>query len=435
MSRSVVLGSVVVAMTFVVVATMKDARTTAVETLPAPRAMHGRGTSHSQLATTVKEMTARLASHPDDAATVVGLSETLLRLQRVNQDQRSGAAALAHLEAFLLRHPNHYEASRLLAATLASQHRFAEAIALAQQLTARDPRDAVNYGIAGDAYLELGDYERAFEAFDRMGALKPGPAAYARIAYALELKGDLDGALEYMQRAADGTTPNDSESQAWHFSQLGALRLQLGNHAGATRDFERGLATFPNYPLAIEGLARIRVAEGKLEAAKKLFQEQFARAPGTHLAAAIGDLASALGDAADAGRYYDMAEQMERAAWSSGPRQPQVLARLLAERNRELETALALAQEAAERQRDLYSLDALAWANYKTGRFGDAAEAATAALRTGSRDARVLYHAAAIRHALGDADGARALLARLPSRTITDVLIADGLKQLESSLR
>lgn len=435
MSRGAVLVGVVVAMTLVVAATIKDARTSATAIVPAPRVLRGPDTSREQLALTVKEMSARFAANPDDGATIVQLTETLLRLQRVNQDERSGSAALDHLTAFLSRHPDHYEAGRLRAATLASQHRFTEAIAQANALIARDPRDAMNHGIAGDAYLELGDYDRAFAAFDRMGALKPGPPAYARVAYALELKGDLPGAIEFMQRAADGTTPNDSESQAWHFSQLGMLWLQRGKPADATREFERALATFSNYPLAIEGLARVRVANGDLKAARKLYQEQFARTPATHLAAAIDDLSAALQDGKDAIRYHEMAQQIERAAWAVGQRQPQVLARFLVERNRDISTALELAKEAAARQRDIFTMDTLAWAYFKSGRLDDAANASAAALRTGSCDARLLYHAAAIRHAVGDSEGARSLLARLPSRAIADVLIAEGVKQLTASVR
>jgi hypothetical protein len=81
------------------------------------------------------------------------------------------------------------------------------------------------------------------------------------------------------------------------------------------------------------------------------------------------------------------------------------------------------------------TLDTLAWAYFKSGRFDDAAAASAEALRTGSRDARLLYHAAAIRHATGDVEGARILLDRLPSRAIADVLISEGVQQLEASIR
>jgi tetratricopeptide (TPR) repeat protein len=429
-TRVTLLAGLAVASILVVMATIHDAHTPAVEPLAAVSAK-GPGTSREHLAKTAEEMSARLAARPDDAVAVIRLSEALLRLQRVNNDQRAVTAAQEHLRAFLDVRPDHYEAGRLLAAVLLSQHKFGEAVAQANRLIARDPRDAWNYGALGDGYLELGDYDRAFEAFDRMGTLQPGPPAYARVAYALELKGDLAGAQQYMQRAADGTTPNDSESQAWHFVQLGSLLLQQGHLADATREFERALATFPAHPMATDGLARVRVAAGDLAGARQLYQEQLARTPTSDLAAVVGDLSAALGDSPMASRYHQMAEQIERGSWANGSRQPQVLARQLAERNRDPDTAVTLAEEAARRQRDIFTMDTLAWAYHKAGRTQDALKASAEALRTGTRDARLLYHAAEIRHASGDADAARELLRRIPSVDgISDVIVAAELKRL-----
>ncbi len=46
---------------------------------------------------------------------------------------------------------------------------------------------------SGDALVELGRYDEAFAAFDRMVSLRPGLASYARVAYARELTGDRRG--------------------------------------------------------------------------------------------------------------------------------------------------------------------------------------------------------------------------------------------------
>jgi len=394
MKRSLIPVALVVALSFVLVATFRDAResSAAAAMVPVlPDAMPG--TSRAELSSTVSRMTERLNAEPGHAPAVLSLANALIRLQRVNNDGRAVIVAEERLRAFLSITPDHYDARRMLAAVLLSQHRFGEAIAEANKAMAIDPRDGWNYGVAGDGYMELGDYTRAFEAFDRMGQLQPGPAAYARTAYALEIKGDLDGALEYMRRAADGTSPNDPESQAWHYAQVGELLLQLDRGAEARREFERADATFPGHPLAVTGRARIQMADGDLGAARLLLQTQLAKTPTPDLAMAVGELSEALGEDARAAQYFQMAEQIERGAWGNGVRQPHVLARLLAERPGRASDAVSLAEEAARGRADITTMDTLAWAYFKNGQLAAAQRASTQALRTGTRNARIQCHA------------------------------------------
>lgn len=431
--------ALVVATTIVVVATIRDARDTAaavaapVAAPVLPASMPG--TSREELTRTVADMTARISATPDDAAAVIHAADALIRLQRVNNDGRAVIAAEAHLRKLLALRPGHYEAQRMLAAVLLSQHRFGEAIAAANRASAADPNDAWNYGAIGDGYMELGDYDRAFAAYDRMGRLAPGPAAYARTAYALEIKGDLPGALEYMQRAADGTTPNDAESQAWHFAQAGDLLMQMGRVAEARLQYERAQATFPNHPLAVDGLARIRIVDGDLKGARLMLQTELAKTPTPDLAIGVGDLSTALGDTTGAEAYYRMAEQIERAGWENGPAQPQALAKFLVDHDRKLEEAVLLAELAARARRDIYTMDTLAFAYFKSGRLAEARQASADALRTGSRDARILWHAAEIRAAAGESPAALALLDRVASpATVADLRVRAGLAALRSRL-
>jgi len=434
--RALLPVSLILAIAFVVVATIRDARQTAAATaLPSP-ATQLSGTSRPQLTRTVEEMTARIATAPKDGGAVIRLADALIRLQRVNNDGRAVITAEEHLRAFLKRDPSHYDAQRMLAAVLLSQHRFGEAIAQANKTSALDPRDAWNYGSIGDGYIELGDYERAFAAYDRMGQLQPGPPAYARTSHALEIKGDLAGALEYMQRAADGTWSNDPESQAWHYAQLGELHLQRGRLGDAKREFERAAATFPNHPLAMTGLAKVKIAVGDLQGARLTYQEQLARVPTPDLAATIGDLSHAIGDATSGEQYYQMAEQIERAAWGNGVAQPQALARFFADRNRKLSEAVTLAEDAAKTRTDIFTMDALAWAYFKAGRLQDARQASSQARRTGSKDARILYHAAEILAATGESGEALRVLSEIPApEGIVDVLIAREVPRLHGRLQ
>ncbi|MEO7134024.1 MAG: tetratricopeptide repeat protein [Vicinamibacterales bacterium] len=380
-------------------------------------------------------MTARISAAPKDGSAVVRLADALIRLQRVNNDGRAVITAEQHLRAFLKQDPAHYDAQRMLAAVLLSQHRFGEAIAQANKVSALDPRDASNYGASGDGYIELGDYDRAFAAYDRMGQLQPGPPAYARVAHALELRGDLAGALEYMRRAADGSWSNDPESQAWYYSQLGDLLLQQGRLGDARREFERAAATFADYPLAMAGFAKLKLVEGDFHGARLTYQQQLARVPTPDLAALVGDLSVVLGDNVGAEQYYVMSEQIERAGGNNGPAQPQALARFLAERNRNLLEAVRLAENAATSRKDIFTMDTLAWAYFKSGRQADAEKAMAQARRTGSKDARILYHAAEILAAAGRRGDAMAALSAIPApEAVTDVLIAAALRDLRARL-
>ena len=83
-----------------------------------------------------------------------------------------------------------------------------------------------------------------------------------------------------------------------------------------------------------------------------------------------------------------------------------------------------LAEQAAGKRRDIHTMDALAWSYFKAGRLADARKAADAAMRTGTHDARIVYHAAAIRAAQGDKQEARKLLERVHHTALSLDLIA-----------
>lgn len=372
----------------------------------------GAGTSRDDLARSIASMRARLAARPDDTAAAVMLADALVRQARVDVDGALAAEAVQTLERALGRDPQHYEARRSLAAAYLAQHRFEEAIAAAREADRIRPGDAWNLGAIGDGAIELGNYDAAFEAFDRMMAARPAAPAYARVAYARELQGDLVGALDAMQIAADATSSHDPESQAWHYAQLGNLYLSMGRFAEARREYERARFVFPDHPYARVGLARLAASEGDQGAALAEWQRILADTPTPEAAAAIGDLLALRGDRAQAERHYGLAERLEREGWKSEAPQPAALARLLADRDLKIDTALELATQAARERQDIFTMDALAWASFKAGRLSEALEAADAALRTGTRDPRILYHAAAIKAAAGELGEAHRLVER-----------------------
>jgi tetratricopeptide (TPR) repeat protein len=144
----------------------------------------------------------------------------------------------------------------------------------------------------------------------------------------------------------------------------------------------------------------------------------------------VGDLLAITGDTAGASAMYAEAEALERDGWTSEQPQPAALARMLAERGLNIRDAVSLAEQAASQRSDIHTMDALALAYFRAGRLEEAAAASQKALRTGSRNRQLLYHAAAIAYARGDRDDARRLLRRLPARVGPEPLLNTAVAEL-----
>jgi len=337
----------------------------------------GPPTSAAGLQQRISEMEGRLKGQPRDLSAAVLLSDALIRQARATNDARPANRASQVLKTVLKEEPRQYDALRMLGAIKLSQHRFREA-------------------------LELGDYDKAFDSFDKMMSLRPSAAAYARVAYARELRGEPTGALEAMQLAFSASAPQDPEAQAWHATQVGELLLKLGRIPDADREFRRAVFFYPTYPLAMIGQGKVRVARGEMDEALTLYLDQLKRTPMLDLAARIGDLYAQRVDAAQAERYYQMAEDL------AGPAIAQTeanLALFLAEHDRKIPEAVKIAESVASTRNDIFTADALAWSYFKAGRLNEASAASQRALRTGTKDERILTHAARIREAAGQRGG------------------------------
>jgi tetratricopeptide (TPR) repeat protein len=350
-------------------------------------------------------MEARVRKSPADQAAAVRLADALLRQTRVTGNAGLAARAESVLLQALKADPLSYNARRMLGAVYLSQHRFRDAIRAAEQCQAVRTNDAWVYGVLGDAHIELGEYPEAFAAFDRMTKLRPNAASYDRAAYARELQGDLEGALKLMRMATDATSAQDPESLAWHHAQLGHLYFELGRLTDARREYAHADYAFPGHPFARDGLARVEAAEGDLSDALQIITAEIATTPTPAAAAFAGDLLTALGRRDEAERQYRLAE----AAWKSDVPEPSRLARFLASRGRKIDEAAAIAERVAADRRDIFTEDALAWAYFQSGRLDQARAAAALAMRTGTRDRTIRYHAAAIARASGQAAAARRL--------------------------
>lgn len=384
-------------------------------------------TARADLGLERKRLLSWLETHPGDASATVRLAQLSLREARVTGNDGLVVDATARLRAVARSTTQSYEVERMLATVLLSEHRFVEAGQIATRLVAQEPGDTWLHGVLGDAALERGNYDVAFAAFDRMAAARPDAAAYARVAYARELSGDVEGALRVMEMALSASSPHDVEAHAWHLVQQASLQLQLGRLGDARLSVERALFTFPGYAPALATRAEVHAAGGELRAALASMQEALAQAPSAGWLARAGDFHQALGDRDEAERVYLRAD----AAWESGTPEPREHALFLAMHGRDLPRALRLARKATSGSEDIVSLEALAWSAYRNGDLETARHAIERALRTGSRHRRLRVHAAAILQSAGEGHRARDLMAGALPQPALEIDMPSGAKSID----
>ncbi len=349
------------------------------------------------------------AASPDS---YVALATAFMQKSRETADPSYYRRAASALDRALALDASHYGAMRTHAWVLLGQHDFRGALAAAERACRLEPRDWWNYGTLTDAYVELGDYDRAVVAAEQMVGLRPGLPSYTRIAFLRALLGDRPGAIAVLELAVAAGSPDDPESVAWALVHLGQEHFAAGDLAAAGAAYDRALALLPDYYLALGALARVRAAAGRITEAIDLYERAVARVPAPDLVAALGDVYASEGDTAQAEEQYAMVEYMGRVAEAMGTTYGRQLALFYADHDRRLPEALRLARQEAMARDDIHTNDALAWALYKNGRLGAAARAAHRALRLGTADAALHYHAGMIAAATGRTRRAKRELSR-----------------------
>jgi tetratricopeptide (TPR) repeat protein len=359
----------------------------------------------------VARLEQRVRENPRDAEGLSLLGLGYQQRARETGDPSFYARSEEALRSALALAPRDALAVTGLAALAASRHSFEEARRLAERARRLAPGLAAVDGILGDALVELGRYDEAFEAFDRMAARKPTLAAYARVAYARELLGRRAAAIAAMKLAV-GAGAGQGENEAWALVELGHLHFNSGRLRPAERAYRGALARFPGYHRAQAGLARIEAARGRLDAAVGLYRRALEAVPLPEYAAALGETLEAAGRMDEAQEAYAVVDATQRLLEANGVRTDLETALIDLDRGVRLPDALARAREAYEERRSIEAEDVLAWALYKNGRCEEARAHSVRALRLGTLSALKLFHRGLIERCLGRGEESEAFLRR-----------------------
>lgn len=366
------------------------------------RALLGPTGGGKALDRTIASLQARLRENADDWRSYADLGLAYLQKGRLTADPTWYTKAEGVLSRSLsLNEGENSHAVLGMGVLNLARHDFAEALDWGRQAKVLDPYDSQARGVIGDALVELGRYGEAVRAFQKMIDLRPDLSSYSRVSYARELHGDVTGAIGAMREALDasGGVPEDA---AWVASQLGDLYLGHGRVARAEREYRRGAYLAPEYVLPQVGLAKVAAFRGKLDEATEKLAGVVDGYPAPEFVILLGDLYGAAGRENEADQQYELVRAMQQLYRDNGVNTDLEVALFNTDHGVGLEGAVDRARAEYRRRQSIHAADALAWTLYGIGRYRDAARYAKEALRLGTRDPLLHYHAGMIAFRLGN---------------------------------
>ena len=216
---------------------------------------------------------AKIKANPADTKSELALANAYIMEARISGNiAYYDKAAMKTVDHLLAGDPNNYEGLMLRSLLQLSQHHFADGLTTATTAVNINPNNAFVYGLLVDANVEMGNYDSALDAADKMVSIRPDLPSYSRIAYLREIYGDYPGAVSAMKLAVESGVPAE-ESTEWCRIQLGRLYENMGDVDRAAFQYNLSLAARPGYAYALAGLARITSFEKKYDSAVYYYEQ------------------------------------------------------------------------------------------------------------------------------------------------------------------
>ena len=342
----------------------------------------------------------KVRQQPGDSGLWVSLGDALAQAQRDSAnptfyDHAESAYQFAHQ-----LNPKLVTALSGLAWVEGGRHRFPQSMEWAQQAIAIDAECASAYGILGDADLELGNYDEAFDHYQKMMDLRPDLSSWSRGAHLLWVTGNKSKAVWLMERAIKAGAPF-AENTAWCRAKLAMMHFQDGALLPAVQVLEPALQAGSHNPQVRLAAGRVAAAQGDYPAAERHFAAIQADGPNHEALVALGDLRAVQGRTEEADAFYRKVEALHQEHLTTAVHDHMAMAKFYADHDRNLVEALRLAEQ-AKLTKNVQEADVLAWVYLKNHDLPHAIEAMKRALRKNTPDAELHYHAGMIAVAAGD---------------------------------
>ncbi|MGH7886208.1 MAG: tetratricopeptide repeat protein, partial [Thermodesulfobacteriota bacterium] len=254
----------------------------------------------------------KVKRRPSDFSNYNELAQAYLQKARETGDVGYYIKAEKSLSRSLEINPDSYIGNLYMAIAKQANHEFDVSIQFAEKAIAVTPEENYAYGVVGDAYIELGDIEKARVYYQKMFELKPSLESYGRLANLKAKEGDIEGAVKDMQSAYEAGVmeSKSSENLAWAQARIGTFYLDKGNLEEAEIYFKKALEIMDNYYLALQNLAKINLEKKNYDEAERLYKKviEINSRPEIHIA--LSDVYKKKGDYTLAGEHNIKAKEI-----------------------------------------------------------------------------------------------------------------------------
>ncbi len=373
---------------------------------------------------------ARVQKDPGGAIGWRQLASAYLVAGREKDSQELAKKAQAAAEQSLtIRSNRNASAAVILSESFLEQHRFADALVACEKSLTIEPENDFAERTLTDIYFEIGRYDDARKLIAKHFDWNQDPGGLALVARQFELTGHPSEAIVSLKKAldlAESESDLPATTVSWFHIKTGDLMARNGQLANAESEYQIGLKQNPGSWKAFAGMARLKAMQGDQKGVLAFGEKLNAIAPMTDVVGLMEDAARKLGDTQLANKYAVQVLAMNQSTIDAGTSvkaeqdqtrthtHDRMFSMYLADHGK----MLALAQHAATHdlanRKDIYAYDTYAWATYCLAKDTTSVAGTTSpdyrliesnqyidkALALGTKDAKVLYHAAMIELAL-----------------------------------
>jgi tetratricopeptide (TPR) repeat protein len=346
---------------------------------------------------------------PDDQLIAQMLAGQYMQRYRERADVGDLLRARREAERSLAIQPRfNYQADLEMSSILLAFHDMRGALGYAREAERIVPSSDDARSTVANLDMETGDYAGAL-ALLRHPPASDNPVWDISLARYDELTGRLAAArtlISGVARASDEVVSMPAESRAWAHWREGELAFEAGDLPAAESHYDESLAIFPHYWHGENGLAKVYWAQRRWPQAAAAAQLAVQIYPLPETLGYEYDAQRGMGDAAGAAQTFDLIRAIERIGNAQGMND-RLIAMFYADHGAAPDDAIAIARRDLLRRDDVYAEDTIAWALASAGRWSEARMHAERAVRLGTEDARLQYHAGVIALHCGYRDEAR----------------------------